>query len=229
MSRCGWEATTSTRLLFSGAGLAVSATASSWFPILMPVHIGLLGGTFDPPHLAHLHAGEAAYRQLGLDHVVFMPAGAPWQKSGRKVSTPGHRWEMSRLAVAGVDYFVADEREVHRDGWTYTADTLATFPADDRLVLILGTDAARNLPTWHRVHDVLERADIAVAPRPGAERTEVEVAVGENVTWLDMAPLDLSGTQIRSRVSAGQGTRFLVRDAVWRYFTTHDLYGTRGT
>ncbi|CAN5817408.1 nicotinate (nicotinamide) nucleotide adenylyltransferase [soil metagenome] len=200
--------------------------ASASFPILTPMRIGILGGTFDPPHLAHLHAGEVAYRQLGLERVVFMPAGAPWQKIGRMVSSPLHRWEMSRLAVAGVDYFVADEREVHRDGWTFTADTLATFSPDDEIVLVLGSDAALNLPTWHRVVEVLERAEVAVAPRPGAKRRDVEGAVGEDVTWLDMASLDLSGTLIRSRVSAGQSARFLVRDAVWRYFTTHDLYGS---
>jgi nicotinate-nucleotide adenylyltransferase len=219
-------AITSTRRRTSDADSEVSATGFAWFPILAPVRIGLLGGTFDPPHLAHLHAGEVAYRHLGLDRVVFMPAGAPWQKSGRDVSSAVHRWEMSRLAVAGVDYFVADEREVHRDGWTYTADTLATFSSDDEIVLILGADAARNLPTWNRVDEVLKRARVAVAPRPGVSLADVEDAVGEGVMWLDMASLDVSGTLIRSRAATGWGTRFLVRDSVWRYYTTHDLYGT---
>ena len=77
--------------------------------MLAPVRTGILGGTFDPPHLAHLVAGESAYRQLGLDRVVFMPAGAPWQKAGRRVSDAGHRWEMTRLAVAGGSYAVASD------------------------------------------------------------------------------------------------------------------------
>ena len=92
---------------------------------------GILGGTFDPPHLAHLVAGEAAWRQLGLEVVTFIPAGAPWQKQGRQVTEAAHRWEMTRLAVAGVDYFEADDREILRRGPTYTVDTLAQFPDDD--------------------------------------------------------------------------------------------------
>lgn len=195
-----------------------------WFPILTAVRIGLLGGTFDPPHLAHLHMGEAAFRQLGLEFVVFMPAGAPWQKAGHRKSEAGHRWEMTRLAVAGIDYFVADDREVHRDGWTYTADTLGTFADGVDITLILGADAALNLPTWERAEEVLDRVELAVAPRPGTEVRPVEREAGGRLTWLDMAPLALSGTLVRSRVADGKPTRFLVPDPVWRYFTDQDLY-----
>lgn len=196
------------------------------FPILAEVRIGILGGTFDPPHLAHLHTGEVAYRQLDLDEVLFMPAGAPWQKAGRRVSAPKHRWEMTRLAVAGVDYLLPDDREVHRDGWTYTADTLATFDDDVEISLILGADSARNLPTWHRAEEVFSRVELAVAPRPGIDTDEVEESVREaaKMVWLDMVPLDLSGTVIRDRVGRGLPTRFLVRDAVWRYFMAQNLY-----
>lgn len=197
---------------------------SAWFPILIAVRIGLLGGTFDPPHLAHLHTGEVAYRQLGLEFVVFMPAGSPWQKAGRDKTDAGHRWEMTRLAVAGIDYFVADDREVHRDGWTYTADTLATFDEGVEITLILGADAALNLETWERAGEVMDRVDLAVAPRPGTARDAVEKKVSGRLTWLDMAPLDLSGTLVRGRVAAGKPTRFLVHDAVWRYFTANNLY-----
>lgn len=188
------------------------------------MRLGLLGGTFDPPHLAHLHTGEVAYRQLGLDEVYFMPAGAPWQKAGRPQSDADHRWEMTRRAVAGVEYFVADDREVHRDGWTYTADTLATFGHDTEVILILGADAARNLPTWDRADEVMNRVELAVAPRPGTEARSVEMALGRRPEWLDMAPLDISGTLIRGREAAGQPTRFLVRDSVWRYFRDNALY-----
>lgn len=218
----------STRPPSSTVGYGRSATPSAWFPILSPVRIGLLGGTFDPPHLAHLHTGEVAYRQLGLDVVMFMPAGAPWQKAGHQVSAPEHRWEMTRRAVSGVDYFVADDREVHRDGWTYTADTLVTFEPDDDIVLILGADAARNLPTWHRAEEVLDRVLLAVAPRPGTPEDLVDDSIEEGLArpaqWLDMAPLDISGSMIRDRVRGGRSVRFLVRDSVWRYLTEHELY-----
>ena len=91
---------------------------------------GILGGTFDPPHMAHLVAADAASRQLDLDVVTFIPAGAPWQKADLDVSEPRHRWEMTRRAVSGVPGFEADDREVRREGWSYTVDTLATFPED---------------------------------------------------------------------------------------------------
>ena len=78
-------------------------------PILAPVRRGILGGTFDPPHLAHLLGGEAAYRELELDMATFMPAGSPWQKAGRDVTTASHRWEMTVLATDAIGYFDADD------------------------------------------------------------------------------------------------------------------------
>ena len=184
---------------------------------------GILGGTFDPPHLAHLVAGEAAYRELGLDVVTFLPAGRPWQKAGLEVSTAAHRWAMTSRAVEGVGYFEADDREVGRDGWTYTADTVGTFPEADDLVLILGADAAAGLPSWQRPEVVLRRARLAVMGRPGVERATVEAAVGE-VHWLDTPLLDISGTLLRARHRAGLSIRFLVPGAVLDYIEFAGLY-----
>ena len=175
--------------------------------------------------MAHLIAGEVAYRDLHLDVVTFVPAGAPWQKADRKVSDAEHRWQMTCLAVQAVDYFDADEREVRRDGWTYTADTLADFDPDEELVLILGADAARGIQTWQRWEYVLSRAHVAVAPRPGVDRAEVESAIPVSFTWLDMPLLLLSGTTIRRRVEANKTFRFMVADPVWRYLEDHNVYG----
>jgi nicotinate-nucleotide adenylyltransferase len=191
--------------------------------MLAPVRSGLLGGTFDPPHIAHLLAGEGAYRQLALDRVIFMPAGLPWQKADRVVSSAQHRWTMTKLATDQIDYFVADDREVHRDGWTYTIDTLATFDLAEEIVLILGADAARGLPSWERSTDVLARVELAVVPRPGVEMGEVEQAVGE-ARWLDMPALPISGTGIRQRTAAGLGARFMVSEDVYSYIEEHGLY-----
>lgn len=224
---CVWRAATSIRPRSWRAGSARSVKPSGWFPILWLVRIGVLGGTFDPPHMAHLHMGEVAYRQLGLHRVIFMPAGSPWQKAGRDVSSPDHRWEMSRLAVTGVEYFEADDREVHRNGWTYTADTLASFGDEADITLILGADTAGNLRTWHRADEVLERVNLAVAPRSGTA-IDVESLLPPfpgTLTWLDMAPMEVSGTLIRQRLASGRPVRFLVRDSVWRYFTERALYG----
>lgn len=192
-------------------------------PILRIVRRGILGGTFDPPHLAHLVAGEAAYRELGLDVVTFLPAGAPWQKAGTGVSPPGHRWAMTCLAADGVGYFEPDDREVRREGWTYTADTLDTFPAGEDLVLILGADAAAGIPTWHRSGDVLARASLAVMPRTGVDPARVEAAVGAHHR-LATPELPISGTMIRRRRHDGEPIRFLVPEAVFSYVEAHGLY-----
>jgi nicotinate-nucleotide adenylyltransferase len=183
----------------------------------------IMGGTFDPPHVAHLVAGEAAYRQLGADVVTFIPAGSPWQKAGDGVSAAEHRWAMTVLAIAGVEYFEADDREVRRDGWTYTIDTLEGF-GDEEIVLVLGADAAAGLSTWVRGDEVLARATIAVVPRPGTDPDAVDAAIDVPITWLDVPMLDVSGTMLRKRARAGGSIRFLVRDAVWQYVVEHELY-----
>ena len=185
---------------------------------------GILGGTFDPPHLAHLLAGEASYRQLGLDIVTFLPAGAPWQKADLDVSPPDHRWAMTRLATESAAYFEPDDREVVREGWTYTIDTLETFPADEDLILVVGADAAAGLRSWHRYEDVLDRVEVAVVPRPGVERDQVTAAVGGH-HWLDTPALDISGTMIRHRRRRGLTVRFLVPEPVLGYLDAHGLYG----
>jgi nicotinate-nucleotide adenylyltransferase len=186
---------------------------------------GILGGTFDPPHLAHLFAGEAAYRDLGLDIVTFMPAGVPWQKADRRVSAAEHRWNMTRLAVDTVGYFEADDREIRRIGASYTVDTLATFSAHESVTLIVGADAARGIPTWHAADEVLRRARLAVVPRPGVARPDVDwVLRGARYDWLETPEVWLSGTMLRERASRGRSLRFLVADPVWDYITEHRLY-----
>ncbi len=160
---------------------------------------------------------------MGLDVVTFIPAGAPWQKAGRRVSSAADRWAMTELAVAGVDYFEADDREVRRDGWTYTIDTLESF--DDDVVLVVGADAACGLPTWHRFEAVCARAEIAVVPRPGVENESVAAAL-EGARWRLLAgpSIDISGTALRTFVAAGTSIRFLVPEPVRRYIIEHGLY-----
>jgi nicotinate-nucleotide adenylyltransferase len=183
---------------------------------------GILGGTFDPPHLAHLVAAEMAYRQLSLQRVTFLPAGVPWQKHDRTVSASLHRLAMTRLAVSGVGYFDVDDREVARDGPTFTADTLDEL-GDEGIVLILGADAALGLPTWTRADDVLRRAQVAVIPRPGVDPAAFAGIAGDFV-WLDTPLLQISGTELRRRAGRGHSLRFLVADLVWRYVEEHHLY-----
>jgi nicotinate-nucleotide adenylyltransferase len=183
------------------------------------VRTGILGGTFDPIHVAHLHSAECALHQLELDRVLVIPAGDPWQKSGRWVSKGVHRLEMCRRAVAGVDRIFVDSREVERDGPTFTIDTLATFPDDEELFVVLGADSAAGFESWHRWEEVLSRATIAIAPRPGIPRPEIEGAVD-----LEMGMLEISGTEIRERIRDGRPYRYLVTEPVYDYIGSHDLY-----
>ena len=184
---------------------------------------GILGGTFDPIHVAHLHAGETALASAELDRVLFMPAGDPWQKTDREVTPSHHRLEMCRLAVSGVEGFEVDDRELGRDGPTYTIDTVETFPSDEELFLILGADAALGLPTWRRIDEVLERVTVLVVPRVGFESAAVE-AILPTAVFLDMALLGVSGTKIRQMSESGDPFRFLVPAAVYRYIEDNRIY-----
>ena len=188
------------------------------------MRIGIIGGTFDPPHIAHMVVAEAAFRQLDLDTVKFVPAGMPWQKMGRAVTSARHRWGMTVATTSGIPYMETDDREIVRSGLTYTIDTLTDL-ADDTPTLILGADAAARLPSWHRADEVAQGARIAVAPRPGTTRESVETAVGRGVEWLDIPFLDISGTELRRRAAAGYSLRFLVREQVREYIDLHRLYG----
>ena len=165
---------------------------------------------------------------LPLQALTFIPAGTPWQKTDRVVSAAEHRWEMTRLAVAGVAYFEADDREIRRDGLTYTIDTVEEL-GEDELFLIVGSDAAAGLPTWRRHRELLDRVQVAVFPRPGWGYAAVSEALREDFEWLDGPELDISATGLRARVAAGRSIRFLVPEAVREYIDDHHLYGAEST
>ncbi|MFV1970690.1 MAG: nicotinate-nicotinamide nucleotide adenylyltransferase, partial [Acidimicrobiia bacterium] len=126
---------------------------------------GILGGTFDPPHNAHLAMARAAYAQLGLETVRLMPAGDPWQKRDSSVSAASDRWAMTELLAGEDGRLVADDTEISRNGPSYTIDTIEQL--GERQVLIVGADAALGIPTWHRADELVKLVDLAVVPRPG--------------------------------------------------------------
>lgn len=130
---------------------------------------------------------------------------------------------MARLAVAGVEGLEVDDREMGGDGPTYTIDTLATFPEDEELHLVLGADAALGIPTWKDSDKVRSQATLLVVPRPGVDSTVVAELFPEAV-FVDMAVLEISGTEIRELASRGAPFRFLVPEAVHEYVVAHDLY-----
>ena len=186
----------------------------------------MLGGTFDPPHLAHLALAEAAYRQLGVSVVEFIPTGIPWWKPSPPPTAAHHRLEMVRRATEGVAHFTVNDCETRREGPSYMADTLETFPSRDEIYLVMGSDAAQGLRSWMRWEYVARRARLAVALRPGTDTAAVEEAVGRSPVWLDSPLLEISSREVRRRVRTGRSIRSLVPGGVREYIAENRLYAS---
>ncbi len=190
------------------------------------MRLGVFGGTFDPLHLAHLVAAETAHAQAALDRVSFLPAGDPWQKSTGAVTDAQLRVAMVRSAIKGIPYFQLDEREVHRQGPSRSVDTVRELRSEGHQpVLIVGADSAQNLTTWFEWEALLELCELAVVPRPGVEKASLHRSVLAKATWLSMPTMDISSTDIRSRISAGMPYRFLVPEGVREIVQAEGLYG----
>lgn len=194
--------------------------------------VGVLGGTFDPVHTGHLVLAEQAREALGLEAVLFIPAGDPWRKSHRAITAADHRLAMLRLAVEGNEAFGISDVELRRDGPTYTADTLEALAGerlDDEFYFIVGADALADLPNWHDPQRIVRHAMLAVAPRDIQDANAVAVnvpGIGERMITFEIPRLAISSSDIRARAAAGMSIRYLVPDAVAAYVTEHGLYGT---
>jgi nicotinate-nucleotide adenylyltransferase len=195
--------------------------------------VGILGGTFNPPHIAHLVCASEAAAQLELDRVLLTPAATPPHKQTPGDPGAAQRLELCRLAVAGDERLGVCDLEVRRGGVSYTVDTLRELhehsPEDD-LTFIVGGDIALGLPAWHDPEGVLELATLAVAERAGAgrhdvvERLEQAFAGAARLRFFEMPRLDVSSSQIRRRVSEGRPIRFLVPDPVAEHIARERLY-----
>jgi len=177
--------------------------------------VGLLGGTFDPPHIGHLVAGQQTLEQLELDEVWFVVANQPWQKEGSRLITPAEeRMRWTEASVEDVPGMVASDVEIRLGGPTYTIDTLAALDAehpDTEWFVILGADAAAGLDTWHRADELRDVLQVVVVSRPGSH---LDPPPGWHITAVQMPALDISSTELRMMVSQGRSIRFLVRDGV---------------
>lgn len=197
------------------------------------MRVGILGGTFNPPHLGHLVCAQEAYRELDLDRVMLIPARIPPHKPVEDEPGAEHRLQLCRLAAHDDDRFSVSDLELGRDGPSYTVDTLEVLSSEapnSELFLILGGDIAAGLPQWHRAERVLELATPAIVGRQGTSRRSVEQALsslsgGERARFFHMPSMGVSSTMIRRRVAAGQPIRYLVPDRVERYIERHGLYG----
>lgn len=195
--------------------------------------VGALGGTFDPLHRAHLHLADAAAQALELDRLILIPAGDPWRKRDRAVTSAEDRLAMTIAAVqerrGGLE---VSDMEVRREGPTYTLDTVRELRdrGAKQLWWIMGADAVLDLPKWHKPGEILTCARIAAAVRPGAEldRRRLDQIVYGLSRWLDwvpMEPIDLSASELRQRIATGDDVSDDVPAAVLEYASERRLYG----
>jgi nicotinate-nucleotide adenylyltransferase len=196
----------------------------------MRPRIGVFGGSFDPPHLAHASLLQTAVNELALDEMRVLPTGQAWHKS-RTLTDATHRLAMAELAFAELPNVVVDVQEILRPGPSYTVDTLrslvATRPVAD-VYLIMGADQAAALTTWRSWQEILQLATVCVADRGDTIRArglfDAEKLFPHRFIHLQMSALAISATQIRSRVSASQAIDTLVSEPVARYIADHHLY-----
>jgi nicotinate-nucleotide adenylyltransferase len=195
--------------------------------------LGVLGGTFDPIHHAHLVAAEEAQYQLDLDQVLLVPAGTPPHKPQQPMSPSHHRFRMVELAIGDNPHLAVSRVDIDRDGPCYTVDTLAILKEQwasvSDLFFIEGADSLADILTWHQPERLIELCELAVVARPGVEvdlgRLDRQLpGLAERVHWVQMPRLEISSSDLRARVREGRPISYLVPPAVQAYILEHRLY-----
>jgi nicotinate-nucleotide adenylyltransferase len=193
--------------------------------------IGLIGGTFNPIHIGHLVIAERAMEQLGLDGVIFLPAGVPPHKLGKDHAPAPLRLAMTHRAVADRSAFSVSDRDIRPDRASYTVDLLRDVKADNpdaNLTFIIGGDSLRDFPTWHEPDGIVRIARLAVANRPDVEIPDDIYdqvrGLREAVSHIEAPLLDISSTDLRARVAAGKSIRYLVPEGVIQLIEEAGLY-----
>ena len=201
------------------------------------MNIGVLGGTFDPIHMGHLIIAEETRARLDLTEVLFVPAGQPWLKMNNHISPAEHRVQMVRLAIADEPSFKLSTMEIERVGPSYTADTIAELNeqmgAGDKLFFILGWDNLMQLPKWHEPARLVRMCRLVPVPRVGYPSpdfnslAEAIPGLSQSIILLDTPQIEISSSEIRSRVARGLPIHRLVPESVERYIWEHRLYITQ--
>lgn len=188
--------------------------------------IGILGGTFNPPHLGHLLMAEQVGNQLELDEVWFMPTAKPPHAPGKETIASQHRLQMVQKAIAGNPLFRLQPYEVNRGGKNYTVDTMrhfvTEFPESD-FYFIIGQDSAHDLYTWRNIDELVQLVQLVGVRRPG----ELPYNSAYPVLWVDSPSVDISSTEIRLRVYLEQSIRYQVPRDVEEYIKKHNLYASK--
>jgi len=199
-----------------------------------PLHprLGIMGGTFDPLHTAHLITAEHARESFKLDRVLFVPSGQPPHKEGFPLSSAEDRYAMALLGTADNPSFEVSRIELDRPGPSYSIDTIrqirGTYGLDASIYFIVGADEALSLPDWHDADSLPGLARFIAVPRPGFDLDKLKSTLPGRlmaaIDMLDMLPMDISATEIRERLVAGRSIRYLTPSTVAAYIIKHGLY-----
>jgi len=192
------------------------------------MRIGLFGGAFNPPHLAHLIVAESARVHAGLDRVLWIPTGRPPHKPETPLAPSTDRLEMVARAIVGNPYFELSDVEVTRPGASYMVETISilkTQRSEQHFDLIIGGDSLHAFHTWFRFREIVRQVGLVVFDRSGLDYSEVEEDIMAAVKWIPNPPrLEISSSDIRARIAAGKSIRYLVPESVEHYIRRRDLY-----
>lgn len=184
--------------------------------------VGILGGTFNPPHNGHMHIAQSVYEALALDEVRFMPAATPPHKEEDDSVSAEHRLQMVKEAVAEVPYFRAFDYEIKRGGTSYTYETMRTLTEvepDVDFYFIIGGDMVDSLSTWYRIDELVEMIRFVGVQRPGTKNE-----TSYDIVRVDIEPMDIASSDIRARLRNGQSIEGYVPERVRRYIEEERLY-----
>jgi nicotinate-nucleotide adenylyltransferase len=193
--------------------------------------VGIMGGTFDPIHHGHLVAASEVAGRFGLDEVVFVPTGEPYQKEGSRVSPAEDRYLMTVIATASNPRFHVSRADIDRAGPTYTVDTLRdldkSYGPDSQLFFITGADALGKILSWKDALEMLSLARFIGVTRPGYELTDDHLPQ-DSVELVEVPAMAISSSDVRARVAAGKPVWYLVPDGVVQYIAKRGLYRGSG-
>ncbi len=191
--------------------------------------IGILGGTFDPPHLGHLVLAQELAEKLKLDSVIFIPSANPPHKSTGEVSSAKHRFQMTKRAIHGNRIFRVSDIELKRKGPSYTVDTIRELKeiyANSDLFFLTGSDILDEILTWKDPQEIYRLIKVVIGLRPGSDKIEPANQFVRKSEIIEITSLDISSTRIRDKARSGKSIKYLVPPKVEHYIRRHKLYQT---